>query len=438
VSTQLIPQRACGAMQPLAHVPPAGALLHTGVAPLQEVPQAPQLVAALRSVSQPLECVPSQFANAALHMRIWHVPVSHVAAAFASAQDVPQPPQSVSVVVGRSQPLLGSPSQSAKPAVHVAAQRPRAQVAPVVFAPIGQRFPHEPQFAVSVLVSTQRPLQLVPPSQDGPASIASIAGASVVAPSSVAAPSSASIEAPSSASRPASTSASVRESAASIAPPSARASAAAASSSIGARNGPRQPALVAASASHARALADGAQTSPRAAGRRVSCRVIAILRCRSRRPPAVGAANATRAGAALGLATSIQSSPPTAAALPIATPAIPTPNIVLARSYAARPALAVSCVQRGVHSWSYSVVAAAPRPKSTAPPTAIAPPVAIVATAPRLIALGRSTAEPLASGTSAALGASLAPPLRGCALLCETVGVPAVLSGATVVLPELV
>ena len=51
-----------------------------------------------------------------------HVPLAHDSAAFVKEHGAPHVPQSVTVVVGVSQPSSGLPLQLAKPAAHVGAQ----------------------------------------------------------------------------------------------------------------------------------------------------------------------------------------------------------------------------------------------------------------------------------------------------------------------------
>lgn len=96
-----------------AHVP----LLQ--VSPLAQTrPQAPQLLVVLTCVSQPAAEVQSP--KPVLQVPMVHTPlVLHVAAAFGKLHAVPQAPQSLNVVIDRSQPLPGKPSQSANPALQV-------------------------------------------------------------------------------------------------------------------------------------------------------------------------------------------------------------------------------------------------------------------------------------------------------------------------------
>jgi hypothetical protein len=171
-----------------------------GVAPLQTLPQIPQLLVVVRSASQPLSGFPSQFPNEALHtgaqsklpgaptqallpwalvqalpqlaqlvlvpswvsqpgadvqspkpaaqVPIVQVPVAHDALAFGNEQGTPQSPQSVMVVTPFSQPLSGSPSQLLKPAAQVGEQSklPTAPVHRLLPWALVQALPHVAQF----------------------------------------------------------------------------------------------------------------------------------------------------------------------------------------------------------------------------------------------------------------------------------------------------
>jgi hypothetical protein len=85
----------------------------------QPTPHAPQSLVVLIARSQPLTALPSQFAKCASHAPSVHVPVMHDSPAFARSHATPQPPQSVSVWIDRSQPLALLPSQLAKPGSQV-------------------------------------------------------------------------------------------------------------------------------------------------------------------------------------------------------------------------------------------------------------------------------------------------------------------------------
>ena len=110
------PQVARGA----AHVVPQAPPEHTRPA-AQAVPQAPQCEVATRvSVSQPLLALPSQSPNPVAQAATVHTPAAQAPVALGGAQPRAQAPQWVALVrVSASQPLLGSPSQSAKPVVQV-------------------------------------------------------------------------------------------------------------------------------------------------------------------------------------------------------------------------------------------------------------------------------------------------------------------------------
>ena len=68
-----------------------------------------------------------------------HMPPPHVSLEFGMSHDVPQAPQSVRLVVGVSQPLLGLPSQSPQPIEQVGTQPPVVQACvPCSFAQSAQ------------------------------------------------------------------------------------------------------------------------------------------------------------------------------------------------------------------------------------------------------------------------------------------------------------
>jgi hypothetical protein len=85
-------------------------------------PHALQCVTLPSGVSQPLPLCASQLPKPASQVPIAHVPDAQDSAAFAKAHDTPQAPQSVSVVVGVSQPSSGLPLQFAKLAEQVGEQ----------------------------------------------------------------------------------------------------------------------------------------------------------------------------------------------------------------------------------------------------------------------------------------------------------------------------
>jgi hypothetical protein len=115
--------------------------------------------------SQPLVGLPSQSAKPVAQASSTQVPDEHVAAALAKRHTTPQPPQLLTSVLrtARSQPLDGAPSQSAKPAL----QPPTTQRLPTHALTLAlareQRVPHAPQLPGSVVVLTQSPEQLVVP-----------------------------------------------------------------------------------------------------------------------------------------------------------------------------------------------------------------------------------------------------------------------------------
>ena len=82
-------------------------------------PQPPQLPLRFVLVSQPFASLPSQFAKPALHEAIEHVPLAHVAVAFAREHPTPHPPQLLVELSGVSQPFVMLPSQFPLPAEHV-------------------------------------------------------------------------------------------------------------------------------------------------------------------------------------------------------------------------------------------------------------------------------------------------------------------------------
>lgn len=134
----------------------------------QARPQTPQLLVVLSCVSQPAAEVQSP--KPVLHVPMVHTPLLlHVAGAFGKLQPMPQAPQSLNVVMERSQPLPGSPSQSANPALHVVISQvplvPHAAAATLVSD--AQFTPHMPQLLVVLSAASQpsfcMPLQLPKP-----------------------------------------------------------------------------------------------------------------------------------------------------------------------------------------------------------------------------------------------------------------------------------
>ena len=80
---------------------------------LQPTPQPAQLLSVVSGASQPSPGPLLQLPKPGSHAPSVQLPLPHASAAFARLQLTPHPPQLVSVVVGVSQPLLGSESQFA-------------------------------------------------------------------------------------------------------------------------------------------------------------------------------------------------------------------------------------------------------------------------------------------------------------------------------------
>ena len=176
--------------QPLTGLPSqlAQPLLHTGAhTPLEQevvplgfthaTPQAPQLpVEVAVFVSQPFAAFASQSAKPGLHAGT-HAPATHEVVPLGLTHAVPHAPQ-WGTVVNRlvSQPLLASPSQLAKPALHDGVHRPAVQVV----GPFGltQAIEQVPQCAV-VLSGDSQPLVPMPSQFPNPALQATSAHAPV-------------------------------------------------------------------------------------------------------------------------------------------------------------------------------------------------------------------------------------------------------------------
>jgi hypothetical protein len=137
------------------HTPPAQ--LAAAFGKLHGMPQPPQSVVVVVGVSHPLVNIAVQCAKPALQFAIAHVPVAQVSMEFAyDPHATPQTPQLVSVVSGVSQPLLVMPSQSPYPALQVAMPHaPDAHVA-VAFASGPHGTPQPPQLLV-VLSAVSQP-----------------------------------------------------------------------------------------------------------------------------------------------------------------------------------------------------------------------------------------------------------------------------------------
>ena len=131
-------------------------------------PQAPQLALVLRGVSQPLAALPSQSDQPGLQLRSSQVPVEQLEAALARLQEVPHAPQLARVVIGVSQPLESSESQSEKPALQlVISHAPVSQLSDALAR--SHRTPHAPQL-VRVVSAVSQPLTSTPSQLAKPAS----------------------------------------------------------------------------------------------------------------------------------------------------------------------------------------------------------------------------------------------------------------------------
>ena len=123
------------------------------------VPQAPQLFRSLvRLVSQPVAVIPSQLPQPRSQVPMPQVLAEHVAVACAKLQRFMHAPQfEVLLVRFVSQPLDAIPSQLPQPALHPPmAHAPLIQDC-VVCARL-QTLPHMPQFVALVVTSVSQPL----------------------------------------------------------------------------------------------------------------------------------------------------------------------------------------------------------------------------------------------------------------------------------------
>jgi hypothetical protein len=152
---QVAPQR------PAAQTCPAAQARE--VIPVVHAPQLPPSV--LRFTSQPLAGSPSQSAKPVVHAPMRHAPLAHAAAALAKAQRRPHPPQfAVSLPsTAVSQPLTALRSQSAKPRLQPPTTHCPAAQALTLALVSAQRLPQAPQFAGSTRVFAQSPAQFVVP-----------------------------------------------------------------------------------------------------------------------------------------------------------------------------------------------------------------------------------------------------------------------------------
>jgi hypothetical protein len=124
------------AVQVMEHAPPTQegvplVLSHASPHPLQFA------ASLVMSTSQPSEASPLQSARPALQEPTAQAPVLQSPVPPAMVQTAPQVPQSESVFKGVSQPWLGLPSQSPKPAEHVGVHAPETHVVePFVFVQV--------------------------------------------------------------------------------------------------------------------------------------------------------------------------------------------------------------------------------------------------------------------------------------------------------------
>ena len=137
------------------HLPPVQYGLSLG----HVSPHAPQFAGAPRSVSQPSPPLGSsvsllQSPQPASQAENLHSPVPHSVVAFGMRQTAPQPPQSVSTLSSRSQPLAGLPSQSSQPLSQLPIVHWPASHAGVACAS-SQRLEHEPQCSTSSSLDSQ-------------------------------------------------------------------------------------------------------------------------------------------------------------------------------------------------------------------------------------------------------------------------------------------
>jgi hypothetical protein len=147
VSTQDIPQRVWPALQPLEHEPAMA--LHTGVPPEHARPHAPQFIAVLSGVSQPLVALPSQLAKPALHDATTQPPAEHPATALGSEQDRPQEPQFPTSVLVSTQDIPQRVWPAPQPLEHMPVMALHTGVAPE------HARPHAPQFIVELSAVSQ-------------------------------------------------------------------------------------------------------------------------------------------------------------------------------------------------------------------------------------------------------------------------------------------
>ncbi len=151
---------------PSAHAPPTHAA--AALANEHEMPQPPQREGVdCVFTSHPLAGLASQSAKPASHVAIVHLELEQVASAWGSTQGALQAPQCAAVKrVSVSHPLLATPSQSPKLALHVKPHEPEEH-APTAFAAVHAR-PHAPH-AAAVESDVSHPLAGLPSQSANPA-----------------------------------------------------------------------------------------------------------------------------------------------------------------------------------------------------------------------------------------------------------------------------
>ena len=132
--------------------------VHAGVAWLveQTLPQLPQLLSVVRSVSQPFATIPSQLPHPAAQVTP-HIPMVHNApvACAPTGHMLPQVPQFDRVFSGASQPSAAMPLQFPQPASQLKPHIPAVQDG-VEFG-LAQALPQAPQLVV-VVTDVSQPL----------------------------------------------------------------------------------------------------------------------------------------------------------------------------------------------------------------------------------------------------------------------------------------
>ncbi len=121
-------------------------------------PHVPQLAIETRpSTSHPFARLRSQSRNPAAHAVYPHAPAAHCAVALPGVHPIPHAPQFVRLDrVSTSQPLVGSRSQSPKPAAHIENEHTPAAQRPTALAGEHTR-PQPPQCVALERVSTSQP-----------------------------------------------------------------------------------------------------------------------------------------------------------------------------------------------------------------------------------------------------------------------------------------